>query len=168
MGKRIISLFLIVILVISTSIHVFAAPFDVPLVTLTEQERAYFSLLKSLRVLTAPGTQPYAYEDTGVSLDILEHLCKSAGVTLEVIEAESYADALTRLENGESELSAVKISLSVTLSIGGVSASLELLFQSLFEVADATLYRVKKEGRNFFRIIYQTEETNRPSMGVTE
>lgn len=110
MGKRIVSFFMVVLFVFGASIQGFALTSDAPLLTLTEQEKAYFSQLKSLRVLTAPEVQPYSYKNTGVSIDILEHLCESAGVALEVIEAESYEDALTLLENGEAELAAVKIS----------------------------------------------------------
>lgn len=109
MAKRILTFFLVVLLVFSTAIHVFAVTSDAPSLTLTEEEKEYFSQQKSLRVSVAPSVQPYAYDNKGVSIDILEHLCKAAGVELQVIEAKSYADALTRLENGDAELAAVKI-----------------------------------------------------------
>lgn len=108
MGKGMVSIFLIAMLVVGTPSHALAATSDS--LILTEQETEYFSGLKSLRVLTTPNMQPYAYKNMGVSIDILEHLCESADIELEVIEAESYEDALLRLENGEAELAAVKFS----------------------------------------------------------
>lgn len=109
MQKKIMTFILVAVMLFSTSICVFAVTSDAPVLVLTEQEKEYFSELKVLRVLTVPSVQPYVYENVGLSIDILQRLCESAGVELQLIEAQSYADALTRLENKEAELAAVKI-----------------------------------------------------------
>ena len=109
MAKKVIQCVLAVLLFFGISINGFALTSDAPPLILTNQQKEYFSQIKSLRVLTAPDMQPYAYQDTGVSVDILERLCTAAGVELQLVETENYSDALNRLENGEAELSAVKI-----------------------------------------------------------
>lgn len=110
MCKKIVLCFIMVCLLVTTSIPAFAINSDAPMLKLTEDEKEYFSQFQTLRVLTVPNIQPYSYGNTGVSIDILEHLCEAADVTLQLIETQSYSDALVRLENGEADLCAVKIS----------------------------------------------------------
>lgn len=153
MRKRIVLFFLIMVLLFGASIPAFAAAFDASLVPLTEPEQNYFSRLKTLRVLTAPGMQPYAYQDMGVSLDIVRRLCQSAGIALEVIEAESYADALMRLENGEAELAAVKVSLQADTGhiLPYLNVPLQMVYHNQINPNESSnLSLVQLQGLDFF------------------